>query len=66
MRWGFVSSENSTGFHSPRESARTLAESIDLARQAELKAWQIKNQRKKATLAPASQRKTLAEMGDLQ
>jgi hypothetical protein len=43
-----------------------LAESIDLARQAELKAWQIKNQRKKATLAPASQRKTLAEMGDLQ
>ncbi len=36
MRWGFVSSENSTGFHSPRESARILAESIDLARQAEV------------------------------
>ncbi len=66
LRWDFVSSENSTGFHSPQESARILAESIDLARQAELKAWQIKNQRRKATLAPASQRKTLAEMGDLQ
>lgn len=44
MRWDFVSSENSTGFHSPRESARILAESIDLARQAELKAWQVKSQ----------------------
>ncbi len=38
MRWDFVSSENSTGFHSPQEAARILAESIDLARQAELKA----------------------------
>jgi len=36
MRWDFVSSENSTGFHSPQEAARILAESIDLARQAEL------------------------------
>lgn len=36
MRWDFVSSENSTGFHSPQESARLLAEAIDLARQAEL------------------------------
>jgi nitrite reductase (cytochrome c-552) len=36
MRWDFVSSENSTGFHSPQEAARVLAESIDLARQAEL------------------------------
>ncbi|MFQ5931718.1 MAG: ammonia-forming cytochrome c nitrite reductase subunit c552 [Nitrospiraceae bacterium] len=44
MRWDFVSSENSTGFHSPRESARILAESIDFARQAELKAWQVKSQ----------------------
>ncbi|MFQ5931967.1 MAG: ammonia-forming cytochrome c nitrite reductase subunit c552, partial [Nitrospiraceae bacterium] len=44
MRWDFVSSENSTGFHSPQESARILAESIDLARQAELKAWQVKSQ----------------------
>jgi nitrite reductase (cytochrome c-552) len=40
LRWDFVSSENSTGFHSPQESARVLAEAIDLARQAELKAWQ--------------------------
>ncbi len=41
MRWDFISSENSTGFHSPQEAARVLAESIDLARQAELKARQI-------------------------
>ncbi len=41
LRWDFVSSENSTGFHSPQEAARILAESIDLARQAELKAQQI-------------------------
>jgi len=41
LRWDFISSENSTGFHSPQESARVLAEAIDLARQAELKAWQV-------------------------
>ena len=38
MRWDFVSSENSTGFHSPQESARILAESMDLARQAQIAA----------------------------
>ena len=38
LRWDFVSSENSTGFHSPQEAARIVAESIDMARQAELKA----------------------------
>ena len=36
MRWDFVSSENSTGFHSGQEAARILAESIDLARQAQI------------------------------
>jgi nitrite reductase (cytochrome c-552) len=41
LRWDFISSENSTGFHSPQESARVLALSIDLARQAELSAWQV-------------------------
>ncbi len=40
MRWDFVSSENSTGFHSPQEAARILAHAIDLARQAELRATQ--------------------------
>lgn len=35
MRWDFVASGNSTGFHSPQEAARILAESMDLARQAE-------------------------------
>ncbi len=38
LRWDFISSENSTGFHSPQEAARILAESIDLARQAQLAA----------------------------
>jgi nitrite reductase (cytochrome c-552) len=41
LRWDFISSENSTGFHSPQESARVLADSIDQARQAELIAWQV-------------------------
>jgi nitrite reductase (cytochrome c-552) len=25
MRWDFIASENSTGFHSPQEAARILA-----------------------------------------
>lgn len=41
MRWDFISSENSTGFHSPQEAARVLAEGIDYARQAELIAVQV-------------------------
>lgn len=38
LRWDFVSSENSTGFHSSQESARVLANAIDYARQAQLAA----------------------------
>ena len=41
MRWDFISSENSTGFHSPQESARVLADSINQARQAELEAVKV-------------------------
>jgi nitrite reductase (cytochrome c-552) len=36
--WDIVAAENSTGFHSPQETARTLANSIDFARQAQLAA----------------------------
>jgi nitrite reductase (cytochrome c-552) len=54
MRWDFVSSENSTGFHSPQEAARILAESIDLARQAQLA----------ATAAAAEKRPGHAASGD--
>lgn len=36
LRWDFVFSENSTGFHSPQEAARILANSTDLARQAQI------------------------------
>jgi nitrite reductase (cytochrome c-552) len=38
LRWDFVSSENSTGFHSPQEAARVLAEAINYARQAQIAA----------------------------
>ena len=38
LRWDFISSENSTGFHSPQEAARVLADSIDMARQAQIAA----------------------------
>ncbi len=40
LRWDFVSSENSTGFHSPQEAARVLATAIDMARQAQMLAQQ--------------------------
>ncbi|NQT24227.1 ammonia-forming cytochrome c nitrite reductase subunit c552 [candidate division KSB1 bacterium] len=43
MRWDFVSSENSTGFHSGQEAARILAESMDLARQAQIEAIKTLN-----------------------
>jgi nitrite reductase (cytochrome c-552) len=38
LRWDFVSSENSMGFHSPQEAARILAMALDFARQSELEA----------------------------
>lgn len=41
MRWDFVFSENSTGFHSPQEAARVLATAIDLAHQAQLEAERV-------------------------
>ncbi|MCX6029773.1 MAG: ammonia-forming cytochrome c nitrite reductase subunit c552 [Chloroflexi bacterium] len=40
MRYDFVMSENSTGFHSPQESARILANATDFARQAQVAALQ--------------------------
>jgi nitrite reductase (cytochrome c-552) len=42
MRWDFISSENSTGFHSPQESARILADALNLARQAQLEAERLR------------------------
>jgi nitrite reductase (cytochrome c-552) len=41
MRWDFVSSENSMGFHSPQETARIYADAIDYGRQAELEAQRV-------------------------
>ena len=55
MRWDFISSENSTGFHSPQESARVLADSIDLARQAELAAFKVMTEGQTASLEPVAQ-----------
>ncbi|WP_371187204.1 ammonia-forming cytochrome c nitrite reductase subunit c552 [Thalassotalea maritima] len=36
MRWDYVSAENSTGVHSPREAWRVLDDAEDLARQGQL------------------------------
>lgn len=36
LRWDFIAASNSMGFHSPQESARVLASSIDLAQQARI------------------------------
>lgn len=41
-RLDYISAENSSGFHAPQESARILAESIDYARQGQLKASMIR------------------------
>lgn len=38
--WDLCSAENSFGFHNPQKFLKTLADSIDLARQAEIKAMQ--------------------------
>jgi nitrite reductase (cytochrome c-552) len=39
--WDFVAAENSTGFHSPQEAARVLANAIDAARQAQIAAERV-------------------------
>jgi nitrite reductase (cytochrome c-552) len=41
--WDFVSAENSTGFHNPEYALQILAESTDLARQAQMLAAQSVN-----------------------
>jgi nitrite reductase (cytochrome c-552) len=41
MRYDFIMSENSTGFHSPQEAARVLGNAIDLARQAQIAAERL-------------------------
>jgi len=41
LRWDFVAAENSMGFHNPEEALRILAKATDLARQAQLKAFQV-------------------------
>ncbi len=41
-RLDFIAAENSQGFHAPQESARILAEAIDLGRQAEVAALKAK------------------------
>jgi nitrite reductase (cytochrome c-552) len=40
MRWDFIAAENSMGFHNPEEALRILAQSTDLARQAQIKAME--------------------------
>ncbi len=51
-RLDFVAAENSMGFHAPQELARILGESIDLSRQAEAKAMQLRGLT--AALGPAA------------
>ena len=43
FKWDFVSAENSTGFHNPEYALKILAESINLARQAQMLAAQSIN-----------------------
>ena len=41
--WDFVSAENSTGFHNPEYALKILADSTNLARQAQMLAAQSVN-----------------------
>jgi nitrite reductase (cytochrome c-552) len=43
LRWDFIAAENSMGFHNPTEALRILTIATDMARQAELKAYQAIN-----------------------
>ena len=36
LRWDFIAAENGMGFHNPEEALRILAESTDMARQAQI------------------------------
>ena len=36
LRWDFISSENSTGFHAPQEAARVLGDALNFARMSQL------------------------------
>jgi nitrite reductase (cytochrome c-552) len=42
--WDFISAENSTGFHNPEYALKVLAESTNLARQAQMLAAQSVNE----------------------
>ncbi len=41
MRWDFISSENSTGFHSPQEASRVLGDALNFARMGQLSAERV-------------------------
>ena len=41
LRWDFISSENSTGFHSPQEAARVLGDAVNFARMAQVSAERV-------------------------
>lgn len=57
-RLDFVAAENSMGFHAPQELARILGESIDLSREAEVKATRLAaGTTASAAAVPATQRR---------
>ncbi len=41
LRWDFISSENSTGFHSPQEASRALGDAVNFARMGQLSAERL-------------------------
>jgi len=41
LRWDFISSENSTGFHSPQEAARVLGDALNFARMGQISAERL-------------------------
>jgi nitrite reductase (cytochrome c-552) len=64
MRWDFVASENSTGFHAPQEAQRILGQAIDYARRGQL-VLQKKLQELSIALAPTVGTGTIPEPGSV-
>lgn len=59
-RLDFVAAENSMGFHAPQEMARILGESIDMSRQAQVKAGEVLHGKGAvAAVIPGSATKTM-------
>ena len=60
LRWDFISSENSMGFHSSQEAARLLGEAIDFARQSQISAMKAMENKGKSVSSTVDKKGNIA------